>query len=127
MPIPQMIWVLRVTTLYIPHHPVLAKFCVVFDATAATDKGYTLNTIQMTGPKLQPDLVDIVHDFRTGKIGVNTDIKKMFRRVRLREDQWNLQRLFWRESKKNQLQEYWLTVVTYGIRSSPYNAVKNFL
>lgn len=109
---------------YIAHHPVLKKFRVVFDASGLTTNGRSLNDIQFSGPKLQPDIIDIILDFRTGKYGLCADIAKMFRQILIHKDQWNLQRIFWRENKRAPLREYWLKVVTYGMASSSYNSIR---
>lgn len=96
----------------------------MFDASATTSAGLSLNELQLPGPKLQPDIIDIIHDFRTGRVAFRADIKKMFRQVEVHPSQWNLQRIFWREKKHEPLLEYWLTVATYGMTSSAYNAVR---
>lgn len=38
--------------------------------------------------------------------------------------QWDLQRIFWRESPEETLEEYHLTVVTFGLASSAHCAVR---
>lgn len=48
----------------------------------------------------------------------------MFNNIGLNETQWNLQRLFWREDPNDELKEYAITVVTFGLKSSPFNAVR---
>ncbi|XP_017472652.1 PREDICTED: uncharacterized protein LOC108363714 [Rhagoletis zephyria] len=48
----------------------------------------------------------------------------MFRQVRIVQRQWNLQRIFWRDSTNDPIGEYWLKVVTYGMTSSAFNAVR---
>lgn len=109
---------------HIPHHGVQQKFRVVFDGSCVTDKGISLNEVQIVGSKLQLDLAEIVMRFRRHRVAINADIHKMFRQVKIVQNQWNLQRIFWREDKSHRLKEYWLTVVTYGLSSSPYNAVR---
>ncbi|XP_049308602.1 uncharacterized protein LOC125777545 [Bactrocera dorsalis] len=109
---------------HIPHHCVTKKFRVVFDASCRTDKGISLNEVQMLGEKLQRDLAEIVLRFRRHKIGIIGDIQKMFRQVRIVQSQWDLQRIFWRESTSEPIREYWLKVVTYGMTSSAFNDVR---
>lgn len=48
----------------------------------------------------------------------------MYRQVKVHPKQWDLQRIFWRENSKRPLKEYCLVVVTYGLASSPYVAVR---
>lgn len=111
-------------TTYIPHHCVTTKFRVVFDASCKTTSGESLNDIQLVGEKLQHDLADVIVRFRRHKIAVAGDVKKMFRQVVVARKHWNSQRIFWRERPSQPLQEYWLTVVTYGMSSSVHSSVR---
>lgn len=110
---------------YIPHHWIEKKFRIVYDASCKTDKGISLNDVQMLGEKLQRKLHDIIMRFRRHRIAVSADIKKMYNQVKLNRQQWNLQRCFWRESRHEPLREYWLTVVTFGLTSSAHLAVRS--
>lgn len=55
------------------------------------------------------------------------DVVKMFRQVCLHSSQWDLQRIFWRESPNEPLHEYQIMVVMYGLASSLYNAVRSMV
>lgn len=111
---------------HIPHHGVMTsnKFRVVFDASCKTNIGISLNEAQYVGPKLQRNLHEIIMRFRRHKIAISADIKKMYRQIKINADQWELQRIFWRERANAPLKEYYLVVVTYGLASSPYVAVR---
>lgn len=109
---------------YLPHHAVKRKFRVVHNGSSVTSSGESLNSIQAIGRKLQYDLQLQIMRFRRQKIGITTDISKMFNRVGLNPKQWNLHRLFWRESPNDPIQEFVLTVVTFGMASSTFNAVR---
>lgn len=114
---------------YIPHHAVAIerKFRVVFDGSAKTSNGRSLNDVQFIGPRLQKDLLDIVMNFRTGRYALTADICKMFRQIGIQSSQWNYQRILWRTDANEPILDYWLAVVTYGLASSPYNAVKTLI
>lgn len=112
---------------YIPHHNVPKDNRVVYDASCKTDRGISLNDIQMVGPKLQRDLFETIMRFRRHRIAVYADIKKMFNQVKLDRGQWNLQRIFWRESPDEPLREYWWTVVIFGQASSAYLSVRSLI
>ncbi|XP_031637052.1 uncharacterized protein LOC116349652 [Contarinia nasturtii] len=112
---------------WIPHHAVLKKFRVVMNASQPTSNGESLNSIQMKGPKLQYDSQLQTMRFRRHKHAVATDITKMFNKVGLNPNQWNLHRLFWRDSENKELKEYVMTVVIFGEASSPYNAVRSMI
>ena len=90
---------------YIPHHCVQKKFRVVFDASCATDNGVSLNDAQLVGAKLQDDLTTLIMRFRANKLAITADINTMFRQVEISPKQWDLLRIFWRESPTEQLQE----------------------
>lgn len=112
---------------HIPHHAVRKgkkDIRVVFNASAPTSSGRSLNSIQFTGPRLQADITDIVTNFRSGKVAFCADIEKMYRQIALHPEHWNYQRIFWRENPKDPLKEYWLTRVTYGVTASGYMAVR---
>lgn len=111
---------------YIPHHPVapvLRKFRIVDDASYKTTNGKSLNDVQMTGPKLQFDL-NVIMRFRRQEIAFTADVEKMFKQVRIDPSQWDLMRIFWRESPQHPLKEYWRTTVIFGMASSVYNACR---
>lgn len=67
---------------YMPHHDVFREFSlttkmrVVFDASAASSNGISLNDIQMVGPVLQDDLFSILVRFRSHAYVVSADIAK---------------------------------------------------
>lgn len=109
---------------HIPHHAVLKKFREVFDASCRTDRGVSLNEIQLVGEKLQEDLAPLIMRFRCKPIAITADIKKMYLQVKIHPDQWDLQRVFWRASQDDEIQEYWLTGVTFGVSSAPHCAVR---
>lgn len=109
---------------HIPHHCILKKFRVVFDTSAKSKLGKSFNQMQMIGEKLQYDLADTIVRFRRNKVAISADIKKMFRQVCIHPEQWDSQRIFWRENPNDPLLEYWLTVVTYGMASSMHSAVR---
>ncbi|CAG7823308.1 unnamed protein product, partial [Allacma fusca] len=72
---------------YLPHHAVIkdtsttTKLRVVFDASAKTSSGISLNDLLMVGPKTQQDLVQILIRFRMRPIALIGDIEKMYRQI----------------------------------------------
>lgn len=109
---------------HIPHHAVLSKFRIVFDGSCKTDRGISINELQMKGEKLQDDLFALILKFRRHRIGITADVKKMYLQVAIAEEQWDLQRVFWREKTNSPIREYWLTRVTFGMSSAPHCAVR---
>ncbi|XP_044753563.1 uncharacterized protein LOC123312983 [Coccinella septempunctata] len=115
---------------YIPHQPVLkeerdtTKLRVVFDASAKTSTGLSLNDILHTGPKLQQDLIDILIRWRKHKIAITADIEKMYRQVKLDRENQPLHSILWRNTKDEPIQTYELTTVTYGTAPAAYLAIR---
>lgn len=115
---------------FLPHHPVMkissstTKLRVVFDASARTTSGKSLNEIQMVGPTVQSDLVSIILRSRTHNFVMTADLEKMYRQVRINSSQRNLLQIFWRNDPQQPLKEYRLTTVTYGTSSAAYLATR---
>ena len=85
---------------YIPHHCVFkddsttTKLRVVFDASASTSSGTSLNDLIAAGPKLQDDLFHILVRFRVKCVAITGDIAKMYRQILLDEKGKDYHRLF---------------------------------
>lgn len=118
------------TSYYIPHHPVVTssngqrKLRVVFDASAKTSSGKSLNDILLVGPTIQQTLFSIVLRFRQHQYVLTADVVKMYRQVNISEEQRNLQRILWRPNVDEAVQEYKLNTVTYGVSSAPFLAIR---
>ncbi|XP_037931369.1 uncharacterized protein LOC119666158 [Teleopsis dalmanni] len=69
---------------YLPHQAVIressrtTKLRVVFDASAKSTNGKSLNDIMMTGPRLQQDIFDILMKWRLWKFVASADVEKMY-------------------------------------------------
>ncbi|XP_053698970.1 uncharacterized protein LOC128745935 [Sabethes cyaneus] len=113
---------------YLPHHYVLkptsttTKLRVVFDGSAESTSGVSVNDVQMVGPTVQNDLISILINFRSFRIAVSADIPKMYRQVEVHDDDVRFQRIVWREDNSQPLKFYALKTVTYGLASSPFLA-----
>ena len=110
---------------YLPHHFVLkdsstTKLRVVFDASAKTSSGVSLNDKLLVGPKLQDDLVPLLIRFRTHQVALCADVAKMYRQVRVCQEDADYQRIVWRENSSEQISDFRLVTVTYGTASAPY-------
>ncbi|UYV60969.1 hypothetical protein LAZ67_1002943 [Cordylochernes scorpioides] len=137
---------------YKQYHAVLrdqsttTKLRVVFDASAKTSTGLSLNDLLYCGPKLQEDIIkdcgkrnlcgetssvvlqedifNILIKFRTYSIALTADIEKMYQQIRLNPADCCFQRILWRASPNEPIKEYQLVTVTYGTTSAPYLAIK---
>lgn len=115
---------------FIPHHAVLkadgdvSKLRVVFDASSASSSGRSLNDVLCTGPKLQVDLRDILLRCRTHRYILSADIVKMYRQILIRPEDRRFQHIFWRNSPNDDIIEFLLCTVTYGLNCAPYLAIR---
>lgn len=115
---------------FLPHHAVLrpesktTKLRTVFDASMKTNKRVSLNDLLLNGPTVQRDLFDILLLFRLGQYTFTTDIKQMFRNVRLTTEHTSLQNILWRDSPNESIKCIRLDTVTYGLKSSSYLATR---
>lgn len=115
---------------YIPHHCVLrpeshtTKLRVVFDASATTTAGRTLNSSLYTGRKLQQDLPQILIRARTHKILFTADIKQMYRQIEIHPEDRDYLRILWRFDRDKPIEEYRLRTVTYGTSCAPHQALR---
>jgi len=121
----------RSTTYYLPHHAVIkaesetTHLRVVFDASAKTSSGLSLNDVQMIGPTIQQDLFNILTRFRQYVYALTADISKMYRQVRVQAEHCKLQRILWRFKPENDVQTYELQTVTYGEACSVFLAIRS--
>lgn len=114
---------------FIPHHMVIkdsltTRLRVVFDASMPTHTRVCLNDVLHAGPNLQQDLFLILCRFRTYQHVLNADIAKMFRQIRVAEEDTKYQLILWRENKNSPIDTYQLQTVTYGLKCSPYLAMR---
>ncbi|XP_053961109.1 uncharacterized protein LOC128865111 [Anastrepha ludens] len=73
------------------------KLRVVFDGSAVTTSGLSLNEILMARPTIQPKLFDILIRFRTFPVALIGDICKMYRCVRVSAADNIFQCILWRD------------------------------
>ncbi|XP_032569851.1 uncharacterized protein LOC116800206 [Drosophila sechellia] len=115
---------------FLPHQAVIrdssltTKLRVVFDASAKTTNNKSLNDIMWVGPRVQKDIFDIIIKWRKWEFVVSADIEKMYRQIKIDNDDQKYQYILWRNSPKEKIKTYKLTTVTYGTASAPYLATR---
>ncbi|XP_050540353.1 uncharacterized protein LOC126904993 [Daktulosphaira vitifoliae] len=115
---------------FIPHHAVYKhsegdiKLRVVFDASAQAFSGTSLNQCLYAGPKLQRDVIDVLTLFRLSRFAFTADINKMYRQILMLPEHRCYQHILWRASPHDELREYQLNTVTYGVNCSPFTAIR---
>lgn len=116
-------------THYLCHHGVFkdsvtTQCRVVFDGSAVTDSGISLNDTLMTGPKLQENLFNILVRFRKHAVVILADVAKMYRQILIYDKHRDYQRILWRFSTQDKIETYLLNTVTYGLAPSSFLAVR---
>lgn len=118
---------------YIPHHCVFnpnsstTKLRVVFDASAKSPQGPSLNETLLVGQKLQQDIVTILLNFRLHSFVFTADIKQMYRQILVTNSHSDYQRIIWRFSQSEPVQDFRLKTVTYGLSSAPFLAIRSLI
>lgn len=88
---------------FICHHAVLkqnsesTKLRVVFDGSARTSSGVSINDLKLMGPTVQDSLFAILLRFRLYVYVLTGDVEKKFRQINLHQDDRNFQLILWRD------------------------------
>ena len=115
---------------YLPHHCVIkdasstTKLRVVFDASAKSTSGVSLNDRLLVGPQFQKDLFGILIRFRFHQVALPSDIAKMYRQLQLDDEDKDFHRVLWKNPNDTEVKTYRMTRVTYGITSSSYHSIR---
>ena len=115
---------------YLPHHAVFkqtsltTKTRVVFDGSAKTTTGISLNDCLMVGPTIQDDLLSILLRFRLHAYVLTADLEKMYRQIEVHPADRAFQKILFRSSVNEQVKSYTLNTVTYGTASASFLATR---
>ncbi|XP_073821300.1 uncharacterized protein [Musca autumnalis] len=118
---------------YLPHHGVFrpdsvtTKLRVVFNASCPSADGKSLNDALYVGPTLQKDIVSLVLNWRIYKYVLNADITKMYRQIWVNPRHTKYQRILFRPSPEEEITDYQLKTVTFGVNCAPYLALRTLL
>ena len=111
---------------YLPMHAIrkesstTTKLRAVFDASAKSSTGMSLNDTLLVGPTVHPPLVDVLLRFRLHRIALVTNVSQMYRAVELIDSDHDLHRFVWRSSPEGDLRDYRMTRVTFGVSASSF-------
>ena len=118
---------------YMPVHAVTkeastsTKVRAIFDASAPSSTGISLNDLLAVGPTLQPTLVNILLKFRSYSTAISGDISKMYREILLSPEDRPYHRFLWRKELTEPWHDWEMQRVTFGVTSSPYLAIKTLI
>ena len=114
---------------YLPMHAVCkedsttTKLRVVFDASAKSNTGVSLNDTLLVGPTVHSPLIDVLLRFRTHRVAPTTDVSKMYQAVELASADRDLHRFIWRSNTTDPILDYRMTRVTFGVSASSFAAI----
>jgi len=97
---------------------------VVFDGSAETTSGSSLNDLLLAGPTIHQKIFNILLRFRFFKVALCGDICKMYRCVRVSYPDDFLQCIVWRESLTEELSVFKLNTGTYGTKPAAFLAIR---
>ena len=113
---------------YLPMHVVLkdssttTKVRAVFDASAKSSSGFSLNDTLLVGPTVHSSLIDVLLKFRFHRYALTTDVSKMYRAIKLTQSDRDYHRFVWRRNPTDPLREYRMTRLTFGVSASSFAA-----
>jgi len=115
---------------YLPHHGVLkessssTRLRVVFNGSWTISSSTSLYNNLLVGKNLLPALDHILLRWRWHRYVMASDIEKMYRQILVHNDDRDLQRILWRSDIRQEMSEFRLTTVTYGLVCAPFLAVR---
>ncbi|XP_062541304.1 uncharacterized protein LOC134209334 [Armigeres subalbatus] len=91
-----------------------------FDGSSKSSSGHSLNDLMMIGPPVQDTLFEILLRFRMHQYVFTANVPKMYRQVRVSNNDTKFQRILWRDDRSKPLQEIKLLTVAYGTVAAPF-------
>ena len=116
------------SVFYLPMHVVYkdssstTKVRAVFDASAKSASGVSLNDTLLVGPTVHPPLIDVLLRFRMHRIALTADVSKMYRAVELAPSDRDYHRFVWRSEQSQTVKDYRMTRATFGVSASCFAA-----
>ncbi|GFT72126.1 integrase catalytic domain-containing protein [Trichonephila clavipes] len=116
---------------YLPHQAikkegrVTISTRIVFDAASHQANELSLNNCLWPGPNLNPNLLDVLINFRLNRVAISSDIRQAFLQICLADKHKDFVRFLWTDSnprigEKLTLQVYRFKRVIFGVNSSPF-------
>ncbi|GFX51379.1 integrase catalytic domain-containing protein [Trichonephila clavipes] len=116
---------------YLPHQAikkegrVTTSTRIVFDAASHQANELSLNDCLWPGPNLNPNLLDVLINFRLNRVAISSDISQAFLQICLADKHKDFVRFLWTDSnprigEKLTLQVYRFNRVIFGVNSSPF-------
>ena len=97
------------------------KIRAVFNASAKSSTGVSLNDTLLVGPTVHPPLVDVLLRFRL-QVALTTEVSLMYRGMELPLSDRDLHRFVWRNDESELIRNFRTTRVTFGVSTSSFAA-----
>ena len=98
------------------------KLRAVFDVSAHSSTGVSLNDMLLIGPTVHSSLHDALLRFRMHHVAITADVSRMYHAVLLDPLDRDLHRFVWRPTSSHPLHDYCMTHLTFGVAASSYAA-----
>ena len=98
------------------------KLRAVFDASAASSSGTSLNDTLLVGPTVHSSLVSVLLRFRVHRVALTADVSRMYHAILLDPPDKDLHCFMWRSSPSEPLRDYRMNRITFGVAASSYAA-----
>lgn len=93
------------------------------DASAKTQNGKSLNDWLCVGPTIQPDLIELLIQWRRFEFAFSGDIEKMYRQVLINPEHAKFQCILHQLPGETEIKRFKLLTVTFGTASAPFQAI----
>lgn len=94
----------------------------MFDASAKSASGVSLNDTLLVGPTVHSSLTDVLLRFRTHRVALTADVSKMYRAIELVPSDRDFHRFVWRPDPNQTLKDFRMTRTTFGVSASCFAA-----
>ncbi|XP_055686169.1 uncharacterized protein LOC129791560 [Lutzomyia longipalpis] len=117
-------------SFYMPYHCVIkkdarsTKYRFVFNCSAKSETGFSLNDCLKIGAVVQPPLYSVLLRFRRFPFAVTSDIVKMYLQILLHLPHKDLLRFLWQSKTDKCVQSYRFRTICFGASASPFLATR---
>ena len=114
--------------LYLPIHAVkkesstTTNIRAVFEASAKSSTGVSLNDTLLVGPTIHPPLLDVLLRFYLHRVALVADVSHMYCAIELTKPDRDLHWFAWRRNPKDPLLDYRMTQLTFCVSTSSFAA-----
>ena len=108
--------------IFVKELSITTKIRAVFDASAKSSTGVSLNDQLLVGPTVHSSLIDVLLHFCFHRIALTTEVSHMYRAILLYTEERDLHRFTWRWKPSEPLKDYRMTHFTFGVASSSFAA-----